>query len=72
MRQNRLHPHRWHWVSPMIVIEGAGRTSDHRAELISATMQAIDNQDGHLSVVEMVGCLEIAKVLVINGPDDEE
>ena len=56
----------------MIVIEGKGRDSDHRANLISAVMEAVDAQDGYLSIVEIIGCLEIAKVMVISGTDDEE
>ena len=56
----------------MIVIEGAGRTSDHRAELVAAILQAIDDRDGYLSIVEIIGCLEVAKVMVLDGTADDE
>lgn len=55
----------------MIVIEGGGRTSDKSAELIAALMDAIDEHCEGLSVVTVLGCVEVVKILVLQGEDEE-
>lgn len=56
----------------MIVIEGKGRDSDKRAEFIEAIISAVNEHCEYLSIVEVIGCLEIAKVMVLDGTADDE
>lgn len=49
----------------MIVIEGKGREYDRSAELVEAIKEAVYETAQGMSVAAVIGCLEIAKLEII-------
>jgi hypothetical protein len=47
------------------VIEGKGRDLDRSGNLIEAIMQAVDDHAEGMTIVSVIGCLEMAKVMVM-------
>ena len=49
----------------MKVFEGKGREVDRGGTLMEAILQAIDDHAEGMTVVSVIGCLEMAKVVVL-------
>jgi hypothetical protein len=53
------------------VIEGKGRDLDRSGNLIEAIMQAVDDHAEGMTIVSVIGCLEMAKVMVMTESVEE-
>ena len=54
----------------MRLIEGKGREVDRGGALMEAILQAIDYHAEGMTVVSVIGCLEMAKVVVLTESDE--
>ena len=54
----------------MRVFEGKGREVDRGGNLMAAILQAIDDHAEGMTVVSVIGCLEMAKVVVMTESEE--
>jgi len=54
----------------MRVFEGKGREVDRGGVLMEAILQAIDDHAEGMTVVSVIGCLEMAKVVVLTESEE--
>lgn len=55
----------------MRLIEGKGREVDRGGALMEAILQAIDDHAEGMTVVSVIGCLELAKVVVLTESESD-
>jgi hypothetical protein len=55
----------------MKVIEGKGRETDRGGALMEAILQAIDDHAEGMTVVSVIGCLEMAKLIVLQESETD-
>jgi hypothetical protein len=53
----------------MRVLEGKGREVDRGGALMDAILQAIDDHAEGMTVIAVLGCLELARVAVLDESD---
>jgi hypothetical protein len=54
----------------MRVFEGKGREVDRGGVLMKAILQAIDNHAEGMTVISILGCLELAKIAVLDESEE--
>jgi hypothetical protein len=55
----------------MRLIEGKGREVDRGGALMEAILQAIDEHAEGMTVIAVLGCLELAKIAVLDKHESE-
>ena len=55
----------------MRLIEGKGREVDRGGALMEAILQAIDEHAEGMTVIGVLGCLELAKIAVLDEHESE-